>query len=87
MGQSDVEQQVTIDPSAVQAAIEKLSKHPEPEVGFMRISGGTSPGYNVQTAVDAEHALIVTPAVTLEGSTSRKGNLCPLSHEASSEGL
>lgn len=62
MEQADAEQQATINPSAVQAAIEKLHKHPEPEVGFMRISGGISPAYNVQTAVDAEHALIVTHA-------------------------
>jgi transposase len=48
MEQADAEQLATIDPSAVQAAIEKLRKHPEPEVGFMRISGGISPAYNVQ---------------------------------------
>ena len=68
MEQADAEQQAMIDPSAVQAAIEKLRKHPEPEVGFMRISGGISPGYNMQTAVDAEHALIVTHAVTLDAA-------------------
>ena len=37
----------------------------------MRISGGISPGYNVQTAVDAEHALIVTHAVTLDAADHR----------------
>ena len=84
MEQSDAEQQVTIDPSAVQAAIEKLSKHPEPEVGFMRIAGGTSPGYNLQTAVDAEHALIVTHAVTLDAADHRC--LLPMA-EAASEAL
>ena len=84
MEQSDAEQQVTIDPSAVQAAIEKLSRHPEPEVGFMRIAGGTSPGYNLQTAVDAEHALIVTHAVTLDAADHRC--LLPMA-EAASEAL
>ena len=71
MEQADAEQRATIDPSGVQAAIEKLRKHPEPEVGFMRISGGISPAYNVQTAVDAEHALIVTHAVTLDAADHR----------------
>jgi transposase len=84
MEQSDAEQQVTIDPSAVQAAMEKLSKHPEPEVGFMRIAGGISPGYNLQTAVDAEHALIVTHAVTLDAADHRC--LLPMA-EAASEAL
>ena len=84
MEQSDAEQQVTIDPSAVQAAIEKLSRHPESEVGFMRIAGGTSPGYNLQTAVDAEHALIGTHAVTLDAADHRC--LLPMA-EAASEAL
>ena len=81
MEQADAEQQATIDPSAVQAAIEKLRQHPEPEVGFMRISGGISPGYNVQTAVDAEHALIVTHAVTLDAADHRC--LLPMAEAAS----
>jgi hypothetical protein len=55
---ADEEQQAMIDPSAVQAAIKKLKQHPEPEVGRMRMAGGFAPAYNVQTAVDAEHALI-----------------------------
>ena len=37
----------------------------------MRISGGISPSYNVQTAVDAEQALIVTHAVTLDAPNQR----------------
>ena len=81
MEQGDAEQQGTIDPSAVQAAIEKLRKHPEPEVGFMRIAGGVSPGYNVQTAVDAEHALLVTHAVTLDAADPRC--LLPMAEAAS----
>jgi IS5 family transposase len=81
MEQADTEQQATIDPSAIQAAIEKLRKHPEPEVGFMRISGGISPAYNVQTAVDAEHSLIVTHAVTLDAADHRC--LLPMAEAAS----
>jgi hypothetical protein len=81
MEQFDAEQQATIDPSAVQAAIEKLHKYPEPEVGFMRIAGGISPGYNVQTAVDAKHALIVTHAVTLDAADHRC--LLPMAEAAS----
>ena len=81
MEQADAEQQATIDPSAVQAAIEKLRKHPEPEVAFMRIAKGISPAYNVQTAVDAEHALIVTHAVTLDAADHRC--LLPMAEAAS----
>jgi transposase len=32
---ADGEQQASIDPSAVQTALEKLKQHPEPEAGFM----------------------------------------------------
>jgi transposase len=32
---ADEEQQESIDPSAVQTALEKLKQHPEPEAGFM----------------------------------------------------
>src|SRR5580658_1651301 len=66
MEKADEEQQAAIDPAAVQAALDKLKRHPEPEAGLMRVAGTIAPGYNVQTAVDAEHALIVTHAVTLE---------------------
>src|SRR5438128_10454454 len=55
---ADAQDEVVIDPSAVAAALEKLKKHSEPEAGFMRTGDGTAPAYNVQTAVDAEHALI-----------------------------
>lgn len=44
------EQQATINPSPGQAAIDKLRHPPEPEVGFMLISGGISLAYNVQIA-------------------------------------
>jgi transposase len=66
MEQADEEQQTVIDPSAVQAVLEKLKRHPEPEARFMPVAGTKAPAYNVQTAVDAEHALIVAHAVALE---------------------
>jgi len=68
---ADEEQQVSIDPSAVQAALEKLKQHPEPEVGFMLMRQTSLPAYNVQTAVDAEHALIVAHAVVTDASDIR----------------
>jgi transposase len=59
----DEQDEVGIDPAAVSAALEKLKSHPEPEAGFMRVGEGFAPAYNVQTAVDAEHALIVAQTV------------------------
>lgn len=69
---ADEEAPVGIDPSAVQAALEKLKRHPEPEARLMRMAGGFAPAYNVQTAVDAEHALIVAHKVTLDVADSRQ---------------
>jgi transposase len=66
MESADAEPEATIDNTAVQTAIEKLRQHPEPEARFMPVAGTKAPAYNVQTAVDAEHALIVTQQVTLE---------------------
>src|SRR5271163_672786 len=68
---ADEEQQTSIDSSAVQAALEKLKLHPEPEAGFMLMRQNTQPAYNVQTAVDAEHSLIVAHAVVLDAADSR----------------
>jgi transposase len=69
---ADEEQQVSIDPTAVQAALEKLKQHPEPEAGLMKMGSTIAPAYNVQTAVDAEHALIVTHAVVLDAADNRQ---------------
>ena len=63
---ADGEDEVEIDPSAVAAALKALESHPEPEAQFMRTRQGTLPAYNVQTAVDAEHAIIVAQQVTTE---------------------
>jgi hypothetical protein len=68
---ADEEQQASIDPPAVQTALEKLKQHPEPEAGFMLVRQSALPAYNVQTAVDAEHALIVAHAVVLDAADSR----------------
>ncbi|WP_051979548.1 hypothetical protein [Edaphobacter aggregans] len=37
----------------------------------MKVTGSIAPAYNVQTAVDAEHALIVTHEVTLDAADNR----------------
>ena len=68
---ADEEQQANIDPSAVQAAVDRLKQHPEPEAGYMLVRQTALPAYNVQTAVDAEHALIVAHAVVLDASDIR----------------
>jgi transposase len=68
---ADEEQQASIDQSAVQAALEKLKRHPEPDAKFMLVRQMALPAYNVQTAVDAEHAIIVAHSVTLDASDIR----------------
>ena len=77
---ADEEDEVVIDPSAVQAALEKLKRHAEPEARFMRMGNGHAPAYNVQTAVDAEHALIVAQKVTDEATDNR--SLLPMAEAA-----
>lgn len=71
MEQADAEEEVEIDAAAVAAALEKLKLHPEPEARFMRTPAGKVPAYNVQTAVDAEHALIVAQQVSTEATDNR----------------
>jgi len=68
---ADQQDEVVIDPNAVAAALEKLKRHPEPEARFMRTTDGKRPAYNVQTAVDAEHALIVAHETTTEANDLR----------------
>jgi transposase len=68
---ADEEQQAKVDPSAVQAAIKRLKQHPEPEAGYMLVRQTALPAYNVQTAVDSEHSLIVAHAVVLDASDIR----------------
>ncbi len=71
LAKADEEQQSNIDQSAVQAALEKMKQHPEPEANFMLVRQMALPAYNVQTAVDAEHAIIVAHSVILDASDSR----------------
>lgn len=80
MEQADGEEEVEIDSEAVAAALEKLRQHPEPEARFMRTTNGKVPAYNVQTAVDAEHALIVTQQVSGEATDNR--SLQPMAEAA-----
>ena len=68
---ADEEQLVTIDPAAVQTALQKLKEHPEPEAGFMLVNRISLPAYNFQTAVDTKHALIVAHDVVLEPADNR----------------
>src|SRR5438105_12687543 len=77
---ADEQEEVVIDASAVQAALEKLKNHPEPEARFMRMGSGYAPAYNVQTAVDSEHALIVAQQVTDEATDNR--SLLPMAEAA-----
>jgi transposase len=77
---ADQQDEVVIDPSAVAAALEKLKNDPEPEAHFMRTRDGIEPAYNVQTAVDAEHGLIVAQQVTMQATDNR--SLLPMAEAA-----
>jgi len=67
----DEQEEAVIDPEAVAAALKKLASHPEPEASFMRTAHGKAVAYNVQTAVDSEHGLIVAHEVTTEKNDSQ----------------
>jgi len=77
---ADEHDEVVIDSSAVAAALEKLKNDPEPEARWMRMANGHAPAYNVQTAVDAEHGIIVAQKVTTEANDSR--SLLPMAEAA-----
>jgi transposase len=78
--QSDEQDEVVIDPSAVAEALKKLNSHPEPEARFLRVGEVFTPAYNVQTAVDAEHALTVAHKVVLDAGDN--GCLLPMAEAA-----
>ena len=80
METGDQQDEGLVEPEAVAAALQKLAAHPEPEARFMRSPGGHMPAYNVQTAVDAEHALIVAQQVTAEATDNR--SLQPMAEAA-----
>ena len=77
---ADEQNEVVIDASAVAEALEKLKSDPEPEASFMKMGRQLTPGYNVQTAVDAEHALIVAHRVTTDANDQRM--LLPMAEAA-----
>lgn len=77
---ADDQEEVVIDNSAVAEALAKLQSDPEPEARLMRTANGFAPAYNVQTAVDAEHALIVAQQVTTEATDNR--SLLPMAEAA-----
>jgi transposase len=78
---ADAQDEIVIDATAVAAALEKLKNDPEPEARLMRMTYGmTAPAYNVQTAVDAEHGIIVAQQVTTEASDNR--SLLPMAEAA-----
>jgi transposase len=77
---ADEQEEWVVEPSAVAAALEKLKQDPEPEARFMRTTEGKRPAYNVQTAVDTEHGLIVAQKVTTESNDQR--SLLPMAEAA-----
>jgi transposase len=77
---ADEQNEVVIDASAVAEALEKLKRDPEPEAGFMKIGRQLTPGYNVQAAVDAKHALIVAHKVITDANDQRM--LLPMAEAA-----
>jgi hypothetical protein len=77
---ADREDEPVVENSAVAAALEKLRRHTEPEAGFMKTRQGLLPAYNVQTAVDAEHGLIVAQQVLAEANDTR--SLLPMAEAA-----
>jgi transposase len=80
---ADEQEVVVIDPAAVAAALEQLKRDPEPEARIMRMGHDSwAPAYNVQTAVDAAHGLIVAEQVTTQGSDNR--SLLPMAEAAKS---
>jgi transposase len=80
MEAADAEDEPRVENSAVVAALEKLRQHAEPEAGFMKTGQGMLPAYNVQTAVDAQHGLIVVQQVTDEANDTRR--LLPMAEAA-----
>jgi transposase len=78
---ADSEEELVIEPGKVAEALEKLRAHKEPEAHFMRATSGAKvPAYNVQAAVDSEHALIVAQQVTTEATDNR--SLLPMAEAA-----
>jgi transposase len=78
---ADQEEELVIEPSRVAEALDKLREHREPEAHFMRTTSGAKlPAYNVQAAVDSEHALIAAQQVTTKATDHR--SLLPMAEAA-----
>ena len=77
---ADQQEEMVIDETAVAEALKKLQQDREPEVRFMRGPQGKVPGYNVQLAVDSEHAIVVVQQVTSEANDVH--SLLPLAEAA-----
>ncbi len=77
---ADQQEEMVIDESAVAEALKKLQQDREPEARFMRGAHRTVPAYNVQIAVDGEHALVVAQQVTTEANDTR--SLLPMAEAA-----
>jgi len=82
---ADQEEELVVEPSKVADALKKLRGHREPEAYFMRATSGAKvPAYNVQAAVDSQHALIVAQQVTTEATDNRC--LLPMAEAAQAGG-
>jgi transposase len=77
---ADQQEELVIDETAVAEALKKLQEDPEPEARFMRTRQGNVPAYNVQTAVDCEHAIVVAQQVTTDANDI--GCLLPMAEVA-----
>lgn len=77
---ADQQEEMVIDESAVAEALQKLQRDREPEARFMRGPQGKVPAYNVQIAVDGEHAVVVAQQVTREANDIR--SLLPMAEAA-----
>lgn len=83
METADQEQEEAIDGSAIAAALDKLRSHTEPEANLMKTPFGIAPAYNVQTAVDAGHALIVAHQVkTAHSDVACLQSMAEAAHQA-----
>jgi transposase len=86
MESEDKEQEEAIDNSAVAVALGKLRSHPEPEACLMNTPHGTAAAYNIQTAVDAAHALIVAHQIkTARNDSACLQSIAEAAHEAVGE--
>jgi transposase len=77
---ADQQEERVIDETAVAEALKKLQQDREPEARFMRGPHGKVPAYNVQIAVDGEHAIVVAQQVTSEANDTR--SLLPMAEAA-----